>query len=151
MLIEAPHSGEQIYIEPLAFTQLCIAIHKFNKQWWIDPATGLPKDRNVGEMIALMHSELSEALEAHRKNLQDSHLPQYHGIDVELIDCIIRAMDLLGARYAERSAAWMADTDGEPLPVPPSPGEIFGAKCEFNAKRADHRPEARLLPDGKKY
>lgn len=50
--------------------------------------------RNVGELIALIHSELSEALEADRKNLQDTHLPHRIGIEVELADAFIRIMDM---------------------------------------------------------
>lgn len=34
--------------------------------WWNDPKTDEPVERNMGEMIALMHSELSEALESYR-------------------------------------------------------------------------------------
>ena len=52
------------------------------------------EDRNVGEMIALIHSELSEALEGYRKGLQDDHLPQYSSLEVELADTIIRIMDM---------------------------------------------------------
>jgi NTP pyrophosphatase (non-canonical NTP hydrolase) len=44
-------------------------------------------------MIALMHSELSEGLEALRKNLDSDHIPPYKGIEEELADCIIRIMD----------------------------------------------------------
>lgn len=51
------------------------------------------KPRNIGELIALMHSELSEALEANRKDLFDNHLPHRKGLEVELADCIIRIMD----------------------------------------------------------
>lgn len=51
-------------------------------------------DRNVGEMIALIHSELSEALEGHRKQKQDDHLPQYSSLEVELADTIIRIFDM---------------------------------------------------------
>jgi len=44
--------------------ELAKDIYLANKEkgFWLDN----PKDRNVGELIALMHSELSEALEAHR-------------------------------------------------------------------------------------
>lgn len=42
--------------------------------------------------IALMHSELSEALEADRKALMDDKLPAYEGRAVELADCVIRIL-----------------------------------------------------------
>lgn len=51
-------------------------------------------DRNFGELIALVHSELSEALEAHRKDLMDTHLPHRKGIEVELADALIRILDI---------------------------------------------------------
>lgn len=64
-----------------------------SKGWWDDG-----KDqRNKGEAIALMHSELSEALEALRAgNPQDSKVP-YDNMTVELADCIIRIFDFAGA------------------------------------------------------
>jgi len=49
---------------------------------------------NFGERIALMHSELSEALEAHRHgNQPDDHIPSYTGVEAEFADVIIRIMD----------------------------------------------------------
>lgn len=50
--------------------------------------------RNVGEAIALAHSELSEALEAHRKCKDDDHLPDLPAVAVELADAMLRIMDL---------------------------------------------------------
>lgn len=51
-------------------------------------------ERNVGELLALVHSEVSEALEAHRKDLNDSHLKHRKGIEVELADALIRILDM---------------------------------------------------------
>lgn len=49
------------------------------------------KDRNDGELIALMHSELSETLEAMRNR-------DYDHVGEELADCVIRIFDYCGAR-----------------------------------------------------
>lgn len=50
------------------------------------------------QKLALIHSEISEALEADRADLKDDKLPQYDGLWVELADGIIRILDLCG-RY----------------------------------------------------
>ena len=54
------------------------------------------RERNEGEIIALIHSELSEGLEALRKDLNDDKVPEFKGIEAELADAVIRIMD-----YAE--------------------------------------------------
>ena len=55
-------------------------------------------ERDPGTMVALMHSELSEALEGMRhNNPPDEHCPDYSSVEIELADVIIRIMD-----YAER-------------------------------------------------
>lgn len=52
--------------------------------------------RNQPEMIALMHSELSEALEALRKDptKPDEKCPSHTNLEVELADCVVRIMDM---------------------------------------------------------
>ena len=52
---------------------------------------------NVGGKIALMHSELSEALEADRKGISsDDKIPAYTGLEAELADVLIRLLDFSG-------------------------------------------------------
>lgn len=109
--------------------QFCI--HKDNHKWWHDK-DGNPIERNKGELIALMHSELSECLEGVRKNLQDDHLPEFKMEVVELADTIIRIFD-----YAE----------GYRLPL----AQAIMKKLLYNRERADHKHEARAAADGKKF
>jgi NTP pyrophosphatase (non-canonical NTP hydrolase) len=59
-------------------------------------AKGFWESDNTGEKIALMHSELSEALEADRKKLVSDHIPNFTGIEEELADCMIRILDFAG-------------------------------------------------------
>jgi len=64
---------------------------------------------NVGEKIALIHSELSEALEDHRRGIKpDEHLPNFKNFDVELADACIRIFDLAGATGVDLESAIMA-------------------------------------------
>jgi len=98
--------------------------------WWDD--TDL-QDRHVfPAKLALVHSEVSEAMEGHRKGLMDDHLPHRPMAEVELADAMIRIADLAGAYGFDLGGALVE-------------------KLEYNAKRADHKKENRESTGGKAY
>lgn len=70
-----------------------LRMHINNARWWHDLETGEPLARDPGEISMLMISELAEAMEGIRKNLQDDKLPQYKMEHVEIVDALIRALD----------------------------------------------------------
>jgi NTP pyrophosphatase (non-canonical NTP hydrolase) len=111
------------------FARIC---HAANQTWWHDPATGERLQRNKGELLMLIVSEISEAMEGERKDLMDDKLPHRKMAEVELVDALIRIFD-----YA---AAFGYDL-----------GAAFTEKMDYNARRADHKPAARLAVGGKKW
>ena len=120
----------------------------YSAGWWTHRATGMnlrdvvrSPDNPLEELLAgalvaqklcLTHSEVSEAMEGHRKGLMDDHLPHRPMIEVELADAVIRIADLAGALGIDLGGA-------------------VQEKLHYNAQRADHKPEARSAQGGKTY
>jgi hypothetical protein len=115
----------------------------FTAGWWIDPRTAFNYRDEVrantrygkalvAEKLALVHTEVSEALEGHRKSKMDDHLPHRLSIEVELADAVIRIADLAGALGLDLGGA-------------------VAEKMAYNQVRPDHKPEARSAAGGKAY
>lgn len=100
--------------------------------WWSDMKTGDRINRDQAVLIALIHSEISEALEGIRKDKMDDHIPDMKSVEVELADALIRIFDMCGCF-------------GYNL------GEAFVRKLIYNRDRADHKMENRMKKDGKKF
>jgi NTP pyrophosphatase (non-canonical NTP hydrolase) len=96
-----------------------IALNKQqDKNFQISKDHGFIEDNNFGERIALIHSELSEALEAYRHNDPPSdHIPEFTGIEEELADAMIRILNTAkayGKRVGEAMLAKQAHNAGRP-------------------------------------
>jgi hypothetical protein len=110
-----------------ALNSIVFKLHGYNKfAGWHD------KPREAGTDCALIHSEISEAMEGFRKNLNDDHLPHRPMAEVEFADAVIRIADTCG-KY------------GFDL------GNALLEKSVYNAHRADHKKEAREAEGGKTF
>lgn len=118
---------EGLYLAARAASQTAV-----DRGWYNDPKTGEKIKRNFGEVIALMHSELSEALEHDRRGTKDDKLPHRDGREVEFADCIIRILDTAEDLGLDVAGA-------------------FIEKNRYNRKRDDHKLENRVKDGGKKY
>ncbi len=126
---DAPETPKHYAAESL--NALATEIHRRNHSWWHD-IHGNRLTRNRGELLMLIVSEVSEAMEGERKSLPDDKLPHRPMAEVELADAIIRIFD-----YA---AGFGYDIGGA----------LF-EKLAYNATRRDHTHEARAEAHGKKF
>ena len=100
--------------------------------WWSNDATNQNNPLCFSNKLALIHSEISEAMEGDRKNLPDDKLPHRAMREVELADAVIRIFDLAGAYGMDLGGALVE-------------------KMAYNCERADHKPENRAASGGKTY
>jgi len=111
-------------------TQYCHGISD-ESGWWPEPE-GIDRDSEVPKKLLLIVSEVCEAMEGHRKDLMDTHLPHRKMIEVELADALIRIYDLAGALGLDVAGA-------------------LAEKLVYNTHREDHKLEVRAAAGGKKY
>lgn len=120
------------------FSYLSALCHgnSFDAGWWFD----LHYDRLAdmadpsvqASKIALIHSEVSEALEHLRRGTNDDKLTHRNGVEVELVDVIVRVFDLAGAYGYDLGGALIE-------------------KMAYNNVRLDHAIENRRKPGGKRF
>lgn len=119
-------------IRIMNLNELAKEVHAANAKWWQDLDTGKPINRNKGELLMLIVSEVAEAMEGERKDLMDDKLPHRKMAEVELADALIRILDY--------SAGFGYDLQG-----------AYEEKMRYNAHRIDHTHEARKLAGGKRF
>jgi hypothetical protein len=121
------HCGRKLNKRKVCRTKICIN--------YLLPQEGIwapCEDRNQGELLMLMVSELSEAMEGIRKGLMDDKLPHRTMEEVELADALIRIFDYAGN--------FGLDIEG-----------AYQEKRQYNAQRHDHSFEARAAVGGKAF
>lgn len=121
---------EVLAIGGTMLTKYCHGVAK-EAGWWTNLETGRPIVRNVGELLMLVNTELSEGMEGHRKNLMDDKLPHRKMLEVELADALIRIFDMAGGLGLDVAGAMVE-------------------KLVFNTTREDHKLANRIKPNGKK-
>lgn len=101
--------------------------------WWHKGGVSIKENPYCfSNKLMLIVSELAEAMEGDRTGEMDKHLPHRTAREVELADALIRIFDLAGAYGMDIGGA-------------------TAEKMAYNAKRPDHKPEARAAVGGKAY
>jgi len=89
-------------------------------------------DLFIIRQLALIGCEASEAIEGHRRDSMDKHLPHRKEMDVELADVVLRTI-----KFCYHMGIPLAD--------------IISEKEAYNRTRSDHKPEERNKPGGKRF
>jgi hypothetical protein len=141
--LDEDKSTESVYLEAVSKIVLNVGLWSHGRGWWSDLETGeylgcnypageRPKgSKAVGDQVALIHTEVSEAYEGYRKDKPDEHCPEFMALEVELADALIRIADM---------------AYGMKLRLP----QAVAAKMKYNQTRADHSKKARQAEGGKK-
>lgn len=126
-------SSTMKFYQTQAIRDLQESVHAANVKagWWSDLTTGERIERNRGEMLMLVVTEVAEAMEGERKGLMDDKLPHRPMAEVELADVVIRILDYCGGFGYDLAGA-------------------MDEKLEFNKSREDHSIEHRKGEGGKK-
>lgn len=116
-MTEKNYDTESIFMGACAIIQERVHANARAKGFWKDHVDGKLTVDQVGLKLALIHSEISEALESVRNDYPASEkIPEIGNFEEELADAAIRIMDL-------------AESSGVDL------GEAIVKKMEFNVGR----------------
>lgn len=135
LIIETVKESEEERAEMAMAVNDLVAINHgcmFGMGWWSDKQ-GKPLELTrefIMSKLMLVVTEIAEATEGIRKDVNDDHLPHRKMFEVELADAVIRIFDLAGATGINL-------------------GDALAEKLAYNLNRADHKPENRFAEGGK--
>lgn len=142
--VQSEYNEQEVYIRNgLRVATAACHDESFRRGWWTvdfisdlniagNPDTKIAMGHLFATKIALIHSEVSEALEGLRKDKMDEHIPTRKSVEVELADALVRIFDLAGALGLDLGGAIVE-------------------KMRYNAMRPDHDLATRNAAGGKKF
>lgn len=135
-------------IYPMGFeiNTAALSVHQQNVDagWWHDPRSGIRLDRNVGELLMLICSELAEGADG--IDIPDDKLPHRNMLEVELADTKIRILDVAGGHGLDIGGAFddlVALDYGRICARKDVHGSLMQIVCEVAGAMEGHRKDAR--------